>query len=103
MAMQALELRDQRNTLIDSLSETMKIDVTYGKEDVGAGFTVEKLTIKMVDATTGKPGKTLIDGISRAELETVEGDPNMFLNISELRIRMAFRLPIPIHFLISVA
>lgn len=85
MAMQALELRDQRNTLIDSLSETMKIDVTYGKEDVGAGFTVEKLTIKMVDATTGKPGKTLIDGISRAELETVEGDPNMFLNISELR------------------
>lgn len=81
----ALELRDQRNTLIDSLSETMKIDVTYGKEDVGAGFTVEKLTIKMVDATTGKPGKTLIDGISRAELETVEGDPNMFLNISELR------------------
>lgn len=81
----ALELRDQRNTLIDSLSEMMKIDVTYGKEDVGAGFTVEKLTIKMVDATTGKPGKTLIDGISRAELETVEGDPNMFLNISELR------------------
>ena len=81
----ALELRDQRNTLIDSLSEYMKIDVTYSKEDVGAGVEVEKLTIKMVDGTTGKPGQTLIDGISRAELSLVEDDPDMFLNISELR------------------
>lgn len=80
----ALELRDQRNTLIDSLSEYMKIDVTYGKEDVGAGFEVEKLTIKMVDQTTGKPGQTLIDGISRAELSLVKDDPDMFLNVSEL-------------------
>lgn len=81
----ALELRDQRNTLIDSLSEYMKIDVTYSKEDVGAGVEVEKLTIKMVDGTTGKPGQTLIDGISRAELSLVKDDPDMFLNISELR------------------
>lgn len=80
----ALELRDQRNTLIDSLSEYMKIDVTYGKEDVGAGFEVEKLTIKMVNATTGKPGQTLIDGINRAELSLVKDDPDMFLNVSEL-------------------
>lgn len=81
----ALELRDQRNTLIDSLSEYMKIDVTYSKEDVGAGVEVEKLTIKMVDQRTGKPGQTLIDGISRAELSLVKDDPDMFLNISELR------------------
>lgn len=80
----ALELRDQRNTLIDSLSEYMKIDVTYGTEDVGAGFEVEKLTIKMVDGTTGKPGQTLIDGISRAELALVDNDPDMFLHVSEL-------------------
>lgn len=78
----ALELRDQRNTLIDSLSEYMKIDVTYGKEDVGAGVEIEKLTIKMVDQRTGKPGQTLIDGISRAELN--ENDPDMFLHVSEL-------------------
>lgn len=81
----ALELRDERNTLIDSLSEYMKIDVTYGKEDVGAGFEVEKLTIKMVNAETGKPGQTLIDGISRAELSLVKDDPDMFLNVSEMR------------------
>ena len=79
-----LELRDQRNTLIDSLSEYMKIDVTYGKENLGAGFEVEKLTIKMVDARTGKPGQTLIDGISRAELTPIANDPQMRLNISEL-------------------
>lgn len=80
----ALELRDQRNTLIDTLSEYMKIDVTYGKENLGAGFEVEKLTIKMVDATTGKPGQTLIDGINRAELSTSETDPEMLLHIGEL-------------------
>lgn len=80
----ALELRDQRNTLIDTLSESMKIDVTYSKEDVGAGVEVEKLTIKMVNAQTGKPGQTLIDGIDRADISLVDGDANMFLNISEL-------------------
>lgn len=80
----ALELRDQRNTLIDTLSEYMKIDVTYGKENLGAGFDVEKLTIKMVDATTGKPGQTLIDGISRANIDLVEGDAEQLLHISEL-------------------
>lgn len=79
-----LELRDQRNTLIDSLSEYMKIDVTYGKENLGAGFEVEKLTIKMVDARTGKPGQTLIDGIDRAELSLANIE-QQYLNISELR------------------
>ena len=79
----ALELRDQRNLLIDSLSEYMKIDVTYGKEDVGAGFEVEKLTIKLVNAETGKPGQTLIDGISRADL-TLTDSEEMLLNIGEL-------------------
>lgn len=80
----ALELRDQRNTLIDTLSESMKIDVTYSMEDVGAGVEVEKLTIKMVNAQTGKPGQTLIDGIDRADISLVDGDADMFLNISEL-------------------
>ena len=80
----ALELRDQRNTLIDTLSEYMKIDVTYSKENLGAGFEVEKLTIKMVDATTGKPGQTLIDGTSRASIDWEEDDPEQLLHISEL-------------------
>lgn len=77
----ALELRDQRNLLIDELSEYMKIDVTYSQEDVGSGYTVEKLTIKMVNNETGKPGATLIDGSSRAK---ITADAEYFLNTSEL-------------------
>lgn len=77
----ALELRDKRNTLVDELSEFMKIDVTYSDENVGAGVTVEKMTIKMVDNKENKPGKTLIDGIYRADVSIMEqknpntGDP----------------------------
>lgn len=79
----ALELRDQRNLLLDELSQYMKIDVTYGKENIGAGVEIEKLTIKMVDAETGKPTTTLIDGLSRAEISIGDTD-GMFLNIGEL-------------------
>lgn len=90
----ALELRDQRNLLIDDLSQYMKIDVTYGKEDVGAGFEIEKLTIKVVDNATGKPGQTLIDGIYRAEVTLPDmikdehgkdvANDRLLLNIDEL-------------------
>lgn len=90
----ALELRDQRNTLIDDLSQYMKIDVTYGTEDVGAGFEIEKLTIKVVDNATGKPGQTLIDGIYRAEVTLPDmikdehgkdvANDRLLLNIDEL-------------------
>lgn len=41
----SLELRDERNVLIDQLSQYMKIDVTYTTEDLGGGQTVEKLII----------------------------------------------------------
>ena len=40
----ALEMRDDRNVLIDELSEFVKIDVVYSMEDIGAGRQVEKLT-----------------------------------------------------------
>ena len=64
----ALELRDQRNMLLDELSQYMKVDITYGKEDLGAGVEIEKLTINVVDKSTGKPGYTLIDGINSASI-----------------------------------
>lgn len=59
---QALDLRDQRNLLLDELSQYMKVDITYGTETLGTGVEIEKLTIKMVDNNTGKPSYTLIDG-----------------------------------------
>lgn len=63
----ALELKDERNLLIDQLSEYMKIDVTYTEEDIGAGQTVEKLVIKLANANPNgavtTDSSTLIDGI----------------------------------------
>ena len=68
----ALELRDQRNLLIDQLSSYMKIDVTYGSEDLGGGVIVEKLTIKLGNANPDpalhKDESTLIDGVYGTQL-----------------------------------
>ena len=73
----SLELRDERNVLIDQLSQYMKIDVTYTTEDLGGGQTVEKLIIKLGDASPdGKAGgtdtTTLIDGVYGAQLSTTQ-------------------------------
>ena len=92
----SLELRDERNVLIDQLSQYMKIDVTYTTEDIGGGQTVEKLIIKLGDANPdGKPGgtdtTTLIDGVYGAQLSTTQvpkpnpkfdpvNDPNKYLS-----------------------
>lgn len=54
----ALELRDQRNLLIDDLSQYIKIDVSYSPVQIGAGKSVDKLIIK----TSGDEPVTLVDG-----------------------------------------
>lgn len=43
----ALELKDQRNALIDDLATYLPIEVVYGKDDVGGGIGVETLSIKL--------------------------------------------------------
>ena len=55
-----LELRDQRNLLLDELSKYMAIDVSYSMEDIGAGQQVEKLTVKLASAVGHN--HTLVDG-----------------------------------------
>ena len=55
---EALELRDQRNLLLDALSQRMKIDVTYSMEDAGAGLMVEKMTVTL----SSDHKHTLVDG-----------------------------------------
>ncbi|MEA4933400.1 MAG: flagellar basal body rod C-terminal domain-containing protein [Lawsonibacter sp.] len=96
----ALELKDQRNQLIDKLSQYVRINVTYGQEDLGNGLTVEKLVIKMAgnDAASSTKNATLIDGVygtqfSIAQVETgkdeddnpILGDsPNFDLTLSGL-------------------
>lgn len=56
---QALELRDERNKLIDELSSYLPIDVKYSDESIGSGMTVEKLTITL----KGNSDAVLIDGL----------------------------------------
>ena len=68
----ALEMRDERNLLIDQLSEYMRIDVIYSMEHIGVGAEVEKLTIKLdnanPDSTVHTDETTLIDGIYASQL-----------------------------------
>lgn len=67
----ALELRDERNNLIDQLSEYMKINVDYTTEEIGLGVTVEKLIISLgnanPDASIHTDTSVLIDGIYGAQ------------------------------------
>ena len=60
----ALEQQDERNNLIDELSEYLKIDVQYVPEHLGENLYVDKLVIR----TGGVPSRTLVDGIYATEL-----------------------------------
>lgn len=62
----SLELRDERNLLVDQLSNYIGINVTYTTEDIGAGQTVEKMIItldnKNPDETVHTDESVLVDG-----------------------------------------
>ena len=75
----ALTQRDERNLLIDELSEKIGINVTYEAEDLGDGVMVEKLKI----TTAGDPSHTLIDGIYGSQLKLLN-ETNFDLGITPL-------------------
>ena len=94
----ALELRDQRNLLIDDLSKMVKIDVTYEQEYIGADTYVEKLVIKMAGNGQGNSTEhsTLIDGIFGTNFSITQvpdpnnppaemDSPNFDITLSELK------------------
>lgn len=85
----ALELQDQRNQLIDELSTYVRIDVSYGEEDLGDGITVEKLIIKLADADNAP---ALIDGSYSREFSIREGSTNYDLDLSPLTDAQGNRL-----------
>ena len=66
----ALELRDQRNVLIDELSSYMKIEVQYSMEPIDEFSSVEKLSITLADS--GNPPVYLINGIYGTQLSMPE-------------------------------
>ncbi len=69
----ALELRDERNLQIDQLSELIDIDVTYSEEEITAGLTVEKLTIRLgnanPDGSVRSDEALLVDGVFAAQMK----------------------------------
>ena len=69
----ALELRDERNLQIDKLSELIDIDVTYSEEEITAGLTVEKLTIRLgnanPDGSVRSDEALLVDGVFAAQMK----------------------------------
>lgn len=77
----ALELRDERNRLLDQLSGYMKIDVKYSMEDLGAGLEVEKLTVSL---GTGDKN-VLIDGVYGSKIGINMADPNYNIQLYALR------------------
>ena len=69
-----LEMRDERNRLIDQLSQYINIDVVYGTEEISAGIEIEKLTIKLADTFEPNAIK-LVDGIYAVQLQHDETMP----------------------------
>ena len=77
----ALELRDERNRLLDELSQYVKIDVQYTMEAVGAGFMVEKMTVSL--ATGNKDA--LVDGKYAGQMLVDNANGNYDINLYALR------------------
>ncbi len=78
-----LELRDQRNLLLDELSEYMDIDVTYSMEDVGANTQVEKLTITLASGV-GHKDHVLVDGLYATTVSAGDAANGYQISISDL-------------------
>ena len=68
----ALEMRDERNRLIDELSQYIKIDVEYSNEHIGPAVDVEKLSIKIAGTY---PSTYLVDGIYSTQLKQSDLNP----------------------------
>ena len=70
----ALELKDERNELIDELASYLPITVKYRDHDLGAGFTVEELDIYYTDAD-GTSYKLLSDNLAGMLSTNADGQP----------------------------
>jgi len=84
----ALEQKDERNYLIDQLSNYMRVSVIYSDEDLGDGFKVEKLTIKLAGNDPGDDNNQayLIDGFygTQLKLDATKGG-NFDITLDDLK------------------
>ncbi len=81
----ALELKDQRNMMLDSLSQFAKINVSYSTETLAAGFEVEKISVQLIDEDRKDiPGGLLIDGVNAAQLSVDEAN-NYLVTVEQMK------------------
>ncbi|MGN0710622.1 MAG: flagellar basal body protein [Anaerovoracaceae bacterium] len=66
----ALELKDERNLLLDELSNYMKIDVRYEPETVAGGIVIEDVTVSMVGADGSKQPLVYNDTCANLQIQT---------------------------------
>ncbi|MBR2131744.1 MAG: hypothetical protein IJ955_04250 [Oscillospiraceae bacterium] len=79
----ALEMQDERNRLIDELSQYIKIDVKSDMEEIAAGVRIEKLSISISD--TYNPSINLVDGIYATQLELDNSKNNYDIKLTSLK------------------
>lgn len=77
----ALELKDQRNLLLDQLSQYANIEVDYSPVDVGGGVTVEELSVNMVASNGDK--FNLIDNENYRQFELTEDNDTIGIRLIE--------------------
>lgn len=83
----ALELKDQRNLLIDELSEYMKINVKYTPIQVSDTIVVDRLTISLVSSDANQKNINLVDHQQYRQLECEQNLlGNWDLTLTEMKV-----------------
>lgn len=77
-----LELRDQRNVLLDELSSYIKVDIKYSMESVGPNTEIEKLTVSLSNSTPHN--HTLVDGVYATQLSAADAQGNYTITLAAL-------------------
>ena len=77
----ALELKDQRNLLLDQLSQYVNIEVAYSPVNVGGGVSVEELSVNMIAPNGDK--FNLIDNESFRQFEMTENGDTIGIRLLE--------------------
>lgn len=70
----ALELKDERNLMIDQLSNYMKVDVKYDPKELAGGIVVEDVTISMIGENGTKQPLIFNDTSSTFDVKTAGDD-----------------------------
>jgi flagellar hook-associated protein 1 FlgK len=78
----SLELNDQRNLLLDQLSQYVNIEVSYNPVDIGGGVTVDELSVNMIAPNGDK--FMLIDNEDCRQFEMSENNGTIGIRLVEL-------------------